>query len=414
MSDAQFPSVYPESSAVPPPLPPMPSSVPVAQGVTAASSTFAAPTAIPLAPDGAVAPLSVAASSAATYSAASSAPDVFPAPPTLPGGVQRPNFGTPTQGGAAEATWGHTGPFTTGAGTTEQQVTRRGEQQPGRARAAFSLTLLSLALIILNLPFYPFLTLGVAGAMSVLAWMIAPGTLGRRFGGLGLGLAGLLAGSFGFGLLIGVFGFQDTSWILPLGLSCALVLGGWLVVRHRRGLTALFCLIPLMLTVPVVLLQPIWNELQYRSFRFDGSLYWLTSLMNVGPALLLVITLGFIAPALLSAKLPAIERNATVVPTPAPQFVPLQTADGQTVYVQATNPAGATNSLAIAALISVFFVSLLGIVLGHVALSQIRTTGQQGRGLALTAVIIGYCSIALTLLGLLAYFGFIAAMIARL
>jgi peptidyl-prolyl cis-trans isomerase B (cyclophilin B) len=54
-----------------------------------------------------------------------------------------------------------------------------------------------------------------------------------------------------------------------------------------------------------------------------------------------------------------------------------------------------TNTLAIVALISSFFISLLGVILGHVALSQIKTTGEGGRGLAIAALIIGYASMAL-------------------
>jgi uncharacterized protein YacL len=52
-----------------------------------------------------------------------------------------------------------------------------------------------------------------------------------------------------------------------------------------------------------------------------------------------------------------------------------------------------TNALAIAALISSFFISLVGVVLGHVALNQIKTTGEGGRGLAIAALVIGYVSI---------------------
>jgi len=49
-----------------------------------------------------------------------------------------------------------------------------------------------------------------------------------------------------------------------------------------------------------------------------------------------------------------------------------------------------TNSLAIASLIVVFVSSLVGLILGYVALGQINRTGEQGRGLALAAVIVGW------------------------
>jgi peptidyl-prolyl cis-trans isomerase B (cyclophilin B) len=54
-----------------------------------------------------------------------------------------------------------------------------------------------------------------------------------------------------------------------------------------------------------------------------------------------------------------------------------------------------TNTMAIVALVSSFFISLLGVILGHIALNQIKTTGEGGRGLAIAALIIGYVSMAL-------------------
>lgn len=56
---------------------------------------------------------------------------------------------------------------------------------------------------------------------------------------------------------------------------------------------------------------------------------------------------------------------------------------------QPPQPAG-TNTLAIVALISSFFISLAGVICGHIALGQIKQTGEQGRGMALAGLIIGY------------------------
>ncbi len=52
-----------------------------------------------------------------------------------------------------------------------------------------------------------------------------------------------------------------------------------------------------------------------------------------------------------------------------------------------------TNGLAIAALVSSFFISLLGVILGHIALNQIKNTGEGGRGLAIAGLVIGYLGI---------------------
>ena len=53
-----------------------------------------------------------------------------------------------------------------------------------------------------------------------------------------------------------------------------------------------------------------------------------------------------------------------------------------------------TNVLAIVSLVSSFFISIVGIITGHIALSQIKKTGEQGRGMAIAGLIIGYIGIA--------------------
>ena len=52
------------------------------------------------------------------------------------------------------------------------------------------------------------------------------------------------------------------------------------------------------------------------------------------------------------------------------------------------------NGLAIASLVlSVVGLSLIGVILGHIALSQVKRTGEQGSVLALIGVILGYLGI---------------------
>ncbi len=53
------------------------------------------------------------------------------------------------------------------------------------------------------------------------------------------------------------------------------------------------------------------------------------------------------------------------------------------------------NVLAIVAFVTVWFTVILGLIFGHIALSQIKKTGEKGRGLALAAVIIGWIAVAL-------------------
>lgn len=80
-----------------------------------------------------------------------------------------------------------------------------------------------------------------------------------------------------------------------------------------------------------------------------------------------------------------------------------------------------TNALAIvslvASLVGLTFVpflgSIVGVITGHMSLSQLKTNGEQGRGLALAGTIIGWVGLGLAILGVIAFFaiiGFAASM----
>ena len=53
-----------------------------------------------------------------------------------------------------------------------------------------------------------------------------------------------------------------------------------------------------------------------------------------------------------------------------------------------------TNTLAIVSFVSSFFIGLVAIITGHIALGQIRARGELGRGFALAGLIIGYVATA--------------------
>jgi hypothetical protein len=75
-------------------------------------------------------------------------------------------------------------------------------------------------------------------------------------------------------------------------------------------------------------------------------------------------------------------------PTQPYQQPPYQVPPGYPVYVVQQRP---TNGLAIASLVcSVVGIGLVGAILGHVARRQIRQTGEQGDGLALAGIIVGW------------------------
>lgn len=63
---------------------------------------------------------------------------------------------------------------------------------------------------------------------------------------------------------------------------------------------------------------------------------------------------------------------------------------------------GPYNLLAIIGFVASFFIALAGIVLGHIALGQIKRTGERGHGLALAATILGYVFLALQILSIIA------------
>lgn len=60
-----------------------------------------------------------------------------------------------------------------------------------------------------------------------------------------------------------------------------------------------------------------------------------------------------------------------------------------------------TNVLAIIALVGAFVFPLAGVICGHIALSQIKRTGESGRGLAIAGLIIGYVYIAFIVLAII-------------
>ena len=70
---------------------------------------------------------------------------------------------------------------------------------------------------------------------------------------------------------------------------------------------------------------------------------------------------------------------------------------------------GKTNTLAIVSLVlSIIGVHLGGIITGHIALGQIKRTGETGRGLALAGTIIGYVGIVAVIILVIIWVSIIA------
>lgn len=102
-------------------------------------------------------------------------------------------------------------------------------------------------------------------------------------------------------------------------------------------------------------------------------------------------------------------------PAYPPQAYPQQAYGGQ--YGGGYPTAPKTNTLAVVSLISSilgftavpFLGSVVGIITGHMALRQIRATGENGSGLAKAGLAIGYIVVVLTILAIIAVVAFAVA-----
>ncbi|QLL10419.1 DUF4190 domain-containing protein [Mycobacterium vicinigordonae] len=120
---------------------------------------------------------------------------------------------------------------------------------------------------------------------------------------------------------------------------------------------------------------------------------------------MLVGTIGVIVSAAVSVaprQTPHLQRYQQIPPQPlgytadGKPFYPIvgYTSEGQPVTADRAlsfpSAYTGTNGLAVTALILAFVAAPLAIPFGHIARSQIRRTGEQGSGMALAGLIIGY------------------------
>ena len=102
--------------------------------------------------------------------------------------------------------------------------------------------------------------------------------------------------------------------------------------------------------------------------------------------------------------------EALTLATPAGDGPPARPAYSTLVTPQAvtTHPAtGELNDLAVLALVaSCIGLSIPGLLMGHIALAQIKKNGQTGHGFALAAIIVGWAVTVLVLLAIVAFIVF--------
>ena len=127
-----------------------------------------------------------------------------------------------------------------------------------------------------------------------------------------------------------------------------------------------------------------------------GPLSVLVGIVNAVSLILLIV--GGIVAVVQAASKPATAspRGSLVAPIVG------YTADGQPVYGSSMQ-AQSTNVFAVLALVFGILGGLLGIVFGHIALSQIRRTGEGGRGIAIAGLVLGYIYLAFWLLMVVGY-----------
>lgn len=74
--------------------------------------------------------------------------------------------------------------------------------------------------------------------------------------------------------------------------------------------------------------------------------------------------------------------------------------------------AAPTNTLAIITLIAAFVLPIAGIITGHIALKQLKTSGESGHALAKWGLILSYIFVGLGVLFAIIWFVIIAAVVA--
>jgi Domain of unknown function (DUF4190) len=265
---------------------------------------------------------------------------------------------------------------------------------------------LSPGLVVASLPFSGgaiSVAIGVVGVLLIAAtWIVAPAE--RRTKAYALVLLGvpslffLLAWVLGLGLRAGSAGVVDVGTPLLGAVGTA----GWLVLRGRPARSYL----ALILFVVALAMGASGISFFSRSAAPIWVTYVLLPLLVVWEAWLLsrpIVNSTVRESQAAVRERTSIETQARAVqqwqgtyalanpgqPIPAPPIV---------IGSDAYGASNRTNTMAILAIIFGFFVGILGIVFGHIALSQIRRTGEGGRGLAITGLVFGYFGVGLAVI----------------
>lgn len=99
---------------------------------------------------------------------------------------------------------------------------------------------------------------------------------------------------------------------------------------------------------------------------------------------------------------PPISPHEMAVPYPEPPWPPAPAPHPYALYPPGQYPPRRTNAMAIASLVCAFLFAPLAILFGHLSLSQIKRSGEEGRGMAIAGLVIGYLLTVATVLILVA------------
>lgn len=218
--------------------------------------------------------------------------------------------------------------------------------------------------------------------------------------------AGRKVGSTVFAVLalaVVVSPWLSPSWLFfgyPLvGLVAVLVFFAWAIARPLRG--AGYAAVAL-----VVVLHGgwyfLWRAIGYTFYRAGGPLL---------PVAVYAVANALIVTAVVICAL-AWSRGADRRAIAAAQSA-AASASARTYGGYVGSPVGTTNTMAVLSLVFAFVFSILGVVFGHVALAQIRRTGEAGRGLAVAGLVIGYISVGIGVAIAIVYIAVLAEAVGR-
>jgi hypothetical protein len=270
--------------------------------------------------------------------------------------------------------------------------------------------------------FVPLVLLVVAG-VALVGGTVWIETAENRWAALAVGVLGLFLMSAG-PVIAGVDGALTSPtevprlaalWTVLLGNQAGLwalgvltVYASWLVLTRRPPFA--------YLTVPILgvgvlvvqwlfsLLGTVTNSgsafaLGGPALVYDlmkGTLYWAPDLVVYFVLSRAVEVVGVLLCLRLAERL--VQRAAVAREAALTQSVQRANATGRPVTAAPVAGVERTNTLAILSLIFAFVFPLIGVILGHVARSQIQRSGEQGSGLTFAALIIGYIAIGAVLL----------------